>query len=92
MTILEQIWYDKLTPLPPRNTSDRRYSKLLDISGESEKKLLQLLTEEGKELFKKYTDAQSELCDVSERDVFINGFRTGAKLMLEILENDKKGE
>lgn len=54
--------------------------------GESEIKLLHLLTDEGKELFHKYSDSQSTLSDMEKCDIFTNGFRLGARLMLEIMD------
>ena len=93
MTILEQLWYEQLRPSEILKSPTPELTKLIDISGESELKLLYLLTDEGKELFHKYTDAQSGIYDINDCDIFINGFRTGAKLMLEIMNTpDKNGE
>ena len=92
MTILEQIWYEELHPTETIKPPTPELSELIDISGESELKLLHLLTDEGKELFHKYADAQSAIYDTNGCDIFVNGFRMGAKLMLEIMENDKKAE
>ena len=54
--------------------------------GESEIKLLHLLTEEGKELFHKYADARTDLKDTDECGIFINAFRLGARTVLEIMD------
>ena len=90
MTILEKIWYEELRPAGILKPPTPELSELMDISGESELKLLHLLTDEGKELFHKYADAQAAIYDINGCDIFTNGFRMGAKLMLEIMENDKK--
>ena len=89
MTILEKIWYEELRPAEILKPSTPELSELMDISGESELKLLHLLTDEGKELFHKYADTQSAIYDINGCDIFVNGFRIGAKLMLEIMENTK---
>lgn len=86
MTILEQIWYETLHPAEVIKQPTSEYSELTDIMGESEIKLLHLLTDEGKELFHKYSDTQSTLNDMNQCDIFINGFRLGARLMLEIMD------
>ena len=86
MTILEQIWYETLHPAEIIKKPTPEYSNLTDIMGESEKKLLHLLTDEGKELFHKYSDSQSSLNDMNQCDIFMNGFRIGARVMLEIME------
>lgn len=92
MTILEKLWYEEIHPTITSNPPTPHMSELIDISGESELKLLHLLTNEGKELFHKYVDAQSEIYDINGCDIFANGFCMGAKLMLEIMENNKKAE
>ena len=86
MTILEQLWYETLHPAEITKKQNPEYSKLTNIMGESEIKLLHLLTDEGKELFHKYADARTDLNDMDECDIFINGFRIGARIMLEIME------
>ena len=86
MTILEQLWYETLHPTEIKKQPTPEYSKLTEIMGESEIKLLHLLTDEGKELFHKFSDSQSSLNDMEECDIFIKGFRLGAKIMLEIME------
>lgn len=91
MTILEQLWYEELHPTETSTPPASKLSELIDISGESELKLLHLLTDEGKELFHKYTDAQSAIYDINGCEIFTTAFRLGAKLMLEIMDN-KNGE
>ena len=88
MKILEKIWYETLHPAEITKKPTHEYSNQTDIMGESEIKLLHLLTDEGKELFHKYSDSQSSLNDMNQCDIFINGFRLGARLMLEIMEEE----
>ena len=92
MTILEQIWYEEIRPAEIIKPQSPQYKESLDIADESEKKLLHLLDNEGKELFHKYIDAKTDVYDMDNCDFFANGFRIGAKLMLEIMDSDKKGE
>lgn len=92
MTILEQLWHEEIHPAEILKSPTPELSKLIEISDESELKLLHLLTDEGKELFHKYVDAQTGIYDINGCDIFTSGFRTGARLMLEIMEIDKKAE
>lgn len=92
MTILEQIWYEELHPTETTKEQSARYLKAAETMGESELKLLHLLTDEGKELFHRYTDCQAELYDMDKCDIFINDFRMGAKMMLELMNNNEKAE
>lgn len=92
MTIIEQLWYEKANSDEIIKTPSPRYSELLSIVRENELKLLSLLTDEEKELFHKYADTLTDLYEIDNCDIFTTGFRTGARLMLEIIENNKKGE
>ena len=54
---------------------------------------LSLLSEKAKEVLEKLRDNQSELNDLNECEVFVCGFRLGARIMLEVLDgSDKWGE
>ena len=86
MTILEQLWYETLHPAKIIKKSNPQYSKPSDIIDENETKLLHLLTDEGEELFHKYVDALADISSMEQRDIFINGLRIGARLMLEIMD------
>lgn len=89
MTILEQLWNGTFHPFEIKKPSFSQYNDLLTTAHESEQKLLSLLTEEGKELYNKLTEARTELYSIDEYEIYTNGFRTGAKLMLEIINTDE---
>ncbi|MCH5200961.1 MAG: hypothetical protein J1F60_08375 [Oscillospiraceae bacterium] len=89
MTILEQLWHGTLRPAEIKKPPTSRYNDLLDAADETEKKLFFLLTDEGKELYQKIGELRMELYDTENFRIFAKGFHTGAKLMLEIMENEK---
>ena len=45
---------------------------------------------DGKNILEKYDDNNDELISLIERRIFEQGFKLGAKLMLEVLCEDKK--
>ena len=60
---------------------------------QNEEELAPLLSEKAKEVLEKLRDNQSELNDLNECEVFVCGFRLGARIMLEVLDgSDKWGE
>ena len=87
MTILEQLWYEQFHPAVIPKPHDPKYNEYLNTADECEKKLLSLMTDEGKELYHKLNEARTELYNIDEREIYINGFCTGANLMLEITKN-----
>ena len=50
-----------------------------------EKRLSELLNDEGKEIFEKYQDCCNELDSDSCLEAFMSGFRMGGKIVLEIV-------
>lgn len=83
MKILEALWHDKIPffqrkPLETNETLRLKKQILEDIE-----KLTQMLSPEATELFEKLMDHQGELSSLTECDIFIYGFRLGAKIMLE---------
>lgn len=89
MKILEQLWYDGLHPSEARLHSDSRYLKQLDTIIKEEEKLLQLLPDEAKEAYGNLSDSKEELAVTDRADIFTAGFRLGARIMLEIMEDKK---
>lgn len=90
MKILEQLWYDGLYPSETRLHSDDPYSAQLDAVIKDEEKLLKMLPEEAKEAFEKLNDSKEELAAVDRSKIFTAGFRLGAKIMMEVMQDDKK--
>ena len=85
MKILEEFWYGNIQPNERIISPDSRHAELLKVVVQNENKLVLLLSEEAKELFDKFTEAQSELPSMNECDAFVLGFRLGGKFILEII-------
>ena len=45
------------------------------------------MTDEQKELFEKYTDCVREYQTITDCLIFRNGFKLGARIMLEVMED-----
>ena len=89
MTILEQLWNDKIPFYQRKSLETDKALRLKKQILEYREKLIQLLTPEAKELFEKLMDNEGELSSLSECDTFTYGFRLGAKIMLEITNTDE---
>ena len=70
--------------------NDPRVKELHDLLLRNRAELEPTLSEEQKIILEKYDDNNDELISIVERRIFEQGFRLGAKLMLEILCEDKK--
>ena len=85
MKILEELWYGNVDPRQVENTSGR-HKNLTRLVTENEKKLLTLLSDEAKEIYEKLADCQKELNDLEQCEMFIRGFKLGARIMIEVTE------
>ena len=86
MKILEELWYGNVTPGERTVEKGGRIWNLGRLIMRNEAELEPLLSEKAKEVMEKLRDNQAELSDISECEVFICGFRLGARIMLEVLD------
>ena len=63
-------------------------NKLIQDISKAEAKLNEILKGDEKKLFLAYCDAHSELSSLVEQDIFVMGFRLGAKFTLDTFCND----
>lgn len=88
MKILKQLWYEGLYPNDTKLPTDSRYLKQLDTVIKDEDKLLSMLPDEAKEVYEQYTDSREELSVTDRARIFVSGFHLGAKIMLEVMEQE----
>ena len=86
MKILEEFWYGNIEPTEYDTSSNKEYKKLVELICRNEEKLRATMTDEQKELFEKYTDCTGEYRTITDCLIFQNGFKMGARMMLEVME------
>ena len=59
------------------------YEKLLNLIARNEEKLITTLNENEKEIFAKYRDCMDEFTGISECQIFAEGFKLGARFVIE---------
>ena len=84
MTVLEDLFYGNIQPCDNKQSAEVR--RKLSAMTEAEEKLMETISDDTQrtevlEMFNK----QTELIALCERDAFIDGFRLGARLMIETL-------
>lgn len=83
--IIEEMYNGDLFSIGRLNHNDSEYCKAVDDLVAAESALLKTYPEV-KELFAKYQDAQIQLVSLSSRQEFVNGFRAGAQMALEMIK------
>lgn len=86
LRILEEFWYGNIEPTEYDTSSRKKYKKLLELICRNEEKLQATMTDEQKKLFFRYTDAIREHQMTTDCLIFQNGFKLGARMMLEVME------
>ena len=87
MNILEELYYGNIVPNEKCAKFDDEVKELLKLLNRNEEKLTATLTEAQKETFEKYKDCNREISEISEREIFLNGFRLGARIIIDVVNN-----
>ena len=85
MLILDKLWNGNVELGERRYHPSSEYNKRMCKREDYEKKVKAELSEAGKLAFDNFADAQLAVGVVCEGDKFIDGFRMGAMLMLDVL-------
>ena len=88
MNILEEFWYGNVRPNEKGFKRRTEYEKLLNLIARNEEKLTALLNDSGKETFAKYRECMDEFTGISECQIFVEGFRLGARFAIECMNEN----
>lgn len=86
MRILDEFWYGNIEPTEYDTSPCKEYEKLQELICRNEEKLQTTMANEQKELFEKYTDCVREFQTIADYLIFQNGFKLGARIMLEVMQ------
>ena len=90
--ILEELYHGNLTVSGQTFRRGTKYARALDRVTKMEDALGQKLTPEDRPLLAEYAMASAGLTSVSLEEAYIEGFRTGARIMLAVLQEGKPQE
>lgn len=87
MTTLENFYYGNISPHESIVKQTGLFAKVLNKLSKNEDNLTATLSEEQKALFDKFNETNSKLCDISEKEAFIRGFKLGLRFMFEAMDD-----
>ena len=90
--VLEDLYHGNLTVSGQTFQRGMKYAHALKRVTKMENTLGQKLTPEDHPLLAEYAMASAGLTSVSLEEAYIEGFRTGARIMLAVLQEDKPQE
>ena len=88
MKIIEDLYYGRIAPYEMNISATTEYQKLKALADRNEDLLRQTLSDEQKELLEKLIESVTDISSISERDMFIAGFRLGVKLMIDVMKDE----
>ena len=88
MSIIEDLWYGNISPCERDIKRSSDYADALERIVQYEKELHARLNDEEKEILEKFVNCTNEMCCISEREMFVQGFMLGAKLIIEVMNSE----
>ena len=85
---LQDIYYGNINPVTKSVDRSSELYKLMKTISESEEKLLKLLQGEEQTLFEQFSNAYIALNSKTAEERFVEGFRLGAKIVIEVISKD----
>ena len=88
MNTLQDLYYGRISPYEMSISTAPEYQKLKALAAKNEDLLMETLSDEQKELLDKLTECITDISSISERDMFIAGFKLGMKVMVDVMKDD----
>ncbi len=88
MNTIQDLYYGRISPYEMSISTALEYQKLKTLADRNEDLLKETLSDEQKELLVKLIESVTDISSISERDMFIAGFRLGMKLMIDVMKDE----
>ena len=87
MNTIQDLYYGRVSPYEMSISTVPEYQKLKALADRNEDSLRESHSDEQKELLDKLIETVTDISSISERDMFIAGFRLGMKLMIDVMKD-----
>ena len=87
MNTIQDLYYGRISPYEMSISTAPEYQKLKALADRNEDLLKETLSDEQKELLDKLIESMTDISSISERDMFIAGFRLGMRLMIDVMKD-----
>ena len=88
MNTIQDLYYGRISPYEMSISATPEYQKLKALADRNEGALRETLSDEQKKLLEKLTVCMTDISSISERDMFIAGFRLGMKMMIDVMKDE----
>ena len=87
-TTLEDLYYGNITPGAQQMMTNSELKRAVDRVTRFENQLTELLDEAGQTILAKLVESQHEVDSITALENFILGFRLGAKITMECMDDN----
>lgn len=85
---LEDLYYGNITPNAQDTVPNSELKRVTDRVARFEKRLTEILDDAGQAVLAKLIESQQEIDSITALENFILGFRLGAKIVMECMDNN----
>ena len=85
-TILEDLYYGNITPGAQQIAPNSELKRATDRVARFESQLTERLDETGQTILAKFVESKDEAASITALENFILGFRLGARIMMECMD------
>ena len=83
--IIDELWYGNIESCVSFGKENHKVRQLEKLIGNRQQKIEEILSDEGREVFEKYTEVINEYIPVVQQQSFCDGFTLGTKLTAEAM-------
>ncbi|MDF2567432.1 MAG: hypothetical protein K0R90_888 [Oscillospiraceae bacterium] len=87
--IIEELYLGNISPIEKEFKRDSHYAKLISIIAKNEKMLIDSLCGKEETQFSELMEAQSEVLSITALETFTDGFKLGAKIILDTFVSEQ---
>ena len=91
MYLLNKLWRGDISPTERYIRPESEYKRISKAFCDAAERLQEQLSPEGKQLWEEIDRLRADMTMLSEEDIFIYGFRMGARMILDVV-GDYKGQ
>ena len=88
MNTIQDLYYGRISPYEMSISTTPEYQKMKALADKNEDLLRETLSDEQKKLLEKLTECITDISSISERDMFIAGFKLGVNLMIDVIKDE----
>ena len=84
-SVINELWLGNIDPQNDNRTNSHKIKELMEYMTRHHERLNQTMSDEQKEIFKKFDDCWSEYESLSEEAIFEYAFKLGMQIAIETL-------